>query len=236
MTLREYLRVLKDWMLPAGVLLGLLCAAVFAWSVTPTYAATTTLFVSAQGLQGDASRAYQGHLLSMAKVSTYTALIMSDRTRAVVGDRLHTQIAPGRITATAQPETVLITVTVTDTFPQRAQQIADAVGAESVELLAQLEKPADDIAAPPIVTTRVVQSPLLPVQQISPHPAWNLAVGAVAGLLLGYALALLRYVVNSSPAAVEPISAVGSTANLQLEDGTVLTTEPLRSRRRSRRT
>ncbi|MGH3774019.1 MAG: YveK family protein [Pseudonocardiaceae bacterium] len=192
MTQREYLRILKDWLLLVGLALGLLCAGLFTWLTTPKYDATTILFVSAQGLQSDVTKAYQGNLLATEKVKTYTALIMSDRVRTEVSDRLHTEIAPGQIYATAQPETVLITVTVTDAFPQRAQRIADAVSADFIALLAQLEKPLDNVGAPLTMITRVVQ-PAQPAQQVSPRLAWNLAVGAVIGLLLGYALALLRY-------------------------------------------
>lgn len=197
MTLSEYLQAIKSRLLPVGLVLGLLCAAAFTLVVTPRYAASTTLFVSAQGLQNDASRAYQGNLLSAEKVKTYTELIMSDRIRIQVGNRLHTKIEPGQIVATLRPQTVLITTTVTDASPYRAQQIANAAGVEFVGLVAQLEKPIDNLGAPPTVTAQVVQPAELPLQPISPRPAWNLAVGAALGLLLGYAIALLRQATGS---------------------------------------
>ncbi|MGH3764960.1 MAG: Wzz/FepE/Etk N-terminal domain-containing protein, partial [Pseudonocardiaceae bacterium] len=100
MTLREYIQALKSWLPPTGLVLGLLCAAAFTFVATPKYAADTTLFVSTQGLQNDASRAYQGNLLSAEKVKTYTELIMSDRIRMQASNRLGTQIEPGQIVAT----------------------------------------------------------------------------------------------------------------------------------------
>lgn len=196
MTPREYLQALRDWPVLAGLVVGLLGAALFTWVSTPKYAASTTLFVSAQGVQNDVTKAYQGNQLSTEKVKTYTALIMSDRVRAGASDRLDTTINPGQVTATAQAETVLITVTATDTFPQRAQHIADAVGTEFIAFLTQLEKPVDNVNAPPSVIVRVIQPAQLPTQPISPRPKLNLAVGALLGLLLGYSLALLRYVMN----------------------------------------
>lgn len=211
MTLSQYFQVLKSWLLPAGLVLGLLCAAAFTWLSTPMYAANTTLFISAQGLQNDASRAYQGNLLSTGKVKTYTELIMSDRIRVQVSARLRTEIAAGQITATAQPDTVLITTTVTDASPYRAQQIADAVGEEFVALVTQLEKPVDNAGAPPAVVARMLQPAQLPIQQISPRPAWNLAVGGVLGLLLGYALTSLRHVLHTPPPAEQPAQANGSS-------------------------
>ncbi len=210
MTLREYLHAIKSWLLPAGLVLGLLCAAAFTYLSTPKYAASITLFVSAQGLQNDASRAYQGNLLSAEKVKTYTELIMSDRIRLQVADQLHTEIAPGQIVATPQPQTVLITTTVTDSSPYRAQQIANAVGVDFVGLVAQLEKPVDNLAAPPTVTAQVIQPAQLPLYPVSPRPAWNLAVGAVVGLLLGYAAALLRHVLTMSLSVEELRRATGS--------------------------
>ena len=199
MTLREYLTALKSWLLLAGLVLGVIGAGTVTGLATPKYVSSTLLFVSAQGLQGDTTRAYQGSLLSTEKVKTYAVLITNDRIRTAVSDQLHTEIAPGQITAAAQPGTVLITATVTDTSPRRAQQIADAVGAEFVALLAQLEKPADDAEAPATVIARVVQPAPLPTHPISPRPTLNLAAGAGVGLLLGYTLALLRYARNTPP-------------------------------------
>ncbi|MGH3427627.1 MAG: YveK family protein [Pseudonocardiaceae bacterium] len=199
MTLREYLCAFKSWLLAAGLVLGLLCAAAFTLLTTPKYAANTTLFISAQGLQNDAGRAYQGELLAEEKTKTYAELIMSDQFRTEVGNQLHIEIAPGHIIATTQPQTVLITTTVTDASPRQAQQIADAVDTEFVALVAQLEKPSDNPTAPPTAIAQVVQSAQLPLHPISPRPAWDLAVGATLGLLLGYTISLLRHVLNTSP-------------------------------------
>ncbi|MGH3774014.1 MAG: YveK family protein [Pseudonocardiaceae bacterium] len=198
MALREYLHALKNWLLATGLVLGLLCAAAFTLLVTPKYAANTTLFISAQGLQNDISMAYQGELLAEEKTKTYTELMMNDQFRTEVGNRLHTEIAPGQITATNQPQTVLITTTVTDASPHQAQQIADAVSTELVALVARLEKPTDNPDAPPTTTAQVAQPAQLPLHPISPRPAWNLATGATLGLLLGYTVSLLRHVLNMS--------------------------------------
>lgn len=209
-TLREYLEAIKSWLLPAGLVFGLLCAAAFTYATTPQYAATTTLFVSAQGLQNDASKAYQGNQLATERVKTYTELIMSDRIRTQVSNRLHIQIAPRQIFASAQPQTVLIATTVTDTSPYRAQQIANAVGVEFEALVAQLEQPSDNVGAPPTVTAKVVQPAQLPSSPTSPRPGWNLAVGGLLGLLLGYVIAFLRHVSTMSLMVEDKQHAIGS--------------------------
>ncbi|MGH3766777.1 MAG: YveK family protein, partial [Pseudonocardiaceae bacterium] len=152
----------------------------------------------------------QGNLLSAEKVKTYTELIMSDRIRMQASNRLGTQIEPGQIVATAQPQTVLITTTVTDTSPRKAQQIANAVSVEFVALVAQLEKPIDNAGAPPTVTAQLVQPAQFPTYPVSPRPAWNLAAGALLGLLLGYAIALLRHALTMSLSVDELRDATGS--------------------------
>lgn len=210
MTLREYLQALRSWLLLAGLALGLLCAAAFTLLATPRYAANITFFVSAQGLQNDASRAYQGSLLSAEKVKTYTELIMSDRIRAQVGNRLDAEVASGQIIASPQPQTVLITATITDVSPDRARQIADAVGVEFVALVAQLEKPEDNLRGAPTVIAQVVQPAQLPAEPISPRPVWNLMVGAFVGLLLGYGIALLRHLLILSPSGAQFPHTAGS--------------------------
>jgi receptor protein-tyrosine kinase len=85
---------------------------------------------------------------------------------------------------------VLIEVTVSDASPRRAQQIADALGAEFTRLVDELETPDGGGASPVKVT--VTEPPELPDEPSSPATRRNTLFGALAGLFAGGFLAIAR--------------------------------------------
>jgi len=80
-------------------------------------------------------------------------------------------------------------VTVTDPSPQRAQAIAKAVGTEFSDFATTLETPTGGTSP---VRVSVTDQPEVPTTPSSPQPARNVALGALAGLVVGIGLALLR--------------------------------------------
>jgi capsular exopolysaccharide synthesis family protein len=111
-----------------------------------------------------------------------------------VVDRLDLDLTPaqvsGEITATALPGTVLIDVDVTDASPGRAQQIAEAIGAEFPALIQELEAPSAGGA--PLVRITVTNDPEVPVTPSSPDLVQNVALGLLVGALLGSLAAVAR--------------------------------------------
>lgn len=185
-----------------GLLLCLAVAAAATWTATPRYAAEVTLFVAARGMNGDAIEAYQGSLLSQQKVKSYTRLVTSDRIRRDV-ERRGTVIDPATVDASVQPGTVLLTITVTDSSPERARDIADAVAEAFATLVAKLETPAE--GGQPSVTATLVEPAQTPISPVSPRPVNNLLLGALAGLALGFATALARNALDTTVKSTEMI-------------------------------
>lgn len=199
MDVQDYLKILKTrWKIIAGItvvaILGALGASLLSTSI---YQASTRLFVSTS-LGGTVNEAYQGNLLSQQRVTSYTKLLtgqtLAQRTIDALGSAtvggISAKTLAGKVTATSAPDTVLIDVGVQDTSPERARDIANALSDEFVVMAKELETPEKGgVPAARVVVEQQAETPTTPV---SPKIQRNLAVGAVVGLLLGIALAVLR--------------------------------------------
>ncbi|MGY1631570.1 polysaccharide biosynthesis tyrosine autokinase [Geodermatophilus sp. SYSU D01186] len=199
MELREVLVALRSaWWLPAlGLVAGALAALLIGLTQTPSYASHARLYVSATASNSLAD-AYQGSQLSQARMMSYAQLITSHSLTSRVNESLDLSMSPdelaSKITATAVPDTVLLDVTVTDSSPRRAYDIARAVGTEFNDMVAQLESsaasPQDPTAAP--IRVSVVTAPEVPMTASSPRTERNVALGALLGLLGGIAASVVR--------------------------------------------
>src|SRR3954465_2730699 len=151
---------------------------------TPRYTSTTQLFVSTRD-SASTSDVFQGSQFSQQRVTSYAQLITGDELANRVIGRLNLNVPTSElrdeITATAVTDTVLIDVTVTDPSPQRARDIADAVGREFTSFATELET-TDPGGLSPVKVT-VTQPPQVPSVASSPNTTRNVALGALVGLL-----------------------------------------------------
>ncbi|HJQ44886.1 MAG TPA: polysaccharide biosynthesis tyrosine autokinase [Amycolatopsis sp.] len=218
MTLHDYLRVAqKRWhQVLLGLAAGIIVAGAIVWTSPPEYSAQVTIYISAQTGADGAAAAYQGSLLSEQKVKSYTRLLTSTRVAQDVVDQLRLPVpaveVARQISATAQPDTVLLTASVTDTSPQRAKDIADATGAAFINLVTQLETPAQN--QPATVTARVVEPAALPTSAVSPRPVVDFGLGAMFGLAVGYAAALLRHLLDTTVKSADELRRLAGAPNL----------------------
>ncbi len=195
MTLREVLAALRAaWWLPAaGLLVGLATALLVSLVQTPVYTSYIQFFVSTRG-GSTTSDAFQGSQFSQERVTSYAQLVAGDELADRVVERLDLDRAPsevsGGVSASAVADTVLIDVTVTDPSPEMAQRIADAIGQEFPSYVDELETPDDGSVSP--ITVTVTAQPQVPGSPTSPQTARNAVLGALVGLLVGAALAVLR--------------------------------------------
>ncbi|GAB2728029.1 polysaccharide biosynthesis tyrosine autokinase [Streptomyces bullii] len=209
MDLRDYLRVLsRRWrVIVLLALLGTAVGALTAYTATPRYRADAELFVSVR--QGsDTLQLAQGNAFTQARVQSYAEVAASPLVTRHVVETLRLDMTPAqlsrRITATAQPDTVLIRLSVTDTQPRRAARISNAVADRFAEVVRGLERP-DDVHASP-VRLSVTQPASVPSEPSSPRPAVNLAIGLMAGLLLGAGAAVARESVDRSVRSLQALT------------------------------
>jgi capsular exopolysaccharide synthesis family protein len=204
--LRSGLRLLRErWKLILVVtLLAITASGAVTWRETPQYASSVTMFVSASGDASNSADAYQGSLLSQQKVKSYAELLRGHVVLAAAIERLGLPLTPHQlsagVTSATVPDTSLLTVTVRDPSPVRAQQLARAVTAEFLALVPTLEGRA---GGEPAVRVTVVNPAERPVSPVSPQPVRNLAVAGVLGLVAGFGLALARRALDNTVKTVD---------------------------------
>ncbi|MBB1055662.1 polysaccharide biosynthesis tyrosine autokinase [Dietzia sp. B44] len=227
MDLRDLLSVLRArWIvIVAATLIGGLLALGVSLLTPPSYQAKVQFYVTVAG--GDsAAAAYQGSLGAQQRVQSYAALVESTNIAQQVVDAARADLAPsqvaGQTTATADARTVLLNVSVTDSDPQRALQLAEGFGEVLPEAINRLETP--DGGGPALAKLTVVNPPALPTSPIAPKTEQNVAIGLVLGLLAGVGIALLINAFDrrvKSPEQLESIAGkpvVGSIPFRKAED------------------
>ena len=220
----EVLRVVRErrLIIVSGLVLGMLGAVVATHLIPQMYSAQVTMFVagsppvvpapttapSAASTAGPTAPApattpqldsvYQANELAQARMSSYVQLLTSDRITAPVVQALNLAVEPsdlaGRMTVSNVPNTVVLTVAVTDQQPERAAQIANAVAEQFVGLVKQLGAQSGSNQ----ISVALLQPASVPTQAVSPRPLLNLGLGAGLGLLLGLVGAFVRDSVDTT--------------------------------------
>jgi capsular exopolysaccharide synthesis family protein len=138
--------------------------------------------------------AYSGGLFSQERVKSYASLLTGEEISRRVAQKLDPGNDPapltGTISATAEPETVVLVVSATDTSASRARQIAQATAEVFVDYVAELETPPGKSTAP--IKASIVDRATEPGSPISPQPTRNISLALILGLLVGAGLAVLR--------------------------------------------
>lgn len=195
MDLRTYLRVLrKRWrivFITIIVLVGL--SSAYTALSARTYVSGVQFFVSTSD-SSDASQLAQGSTFSQARVTSYTQLVTAPVVLQPVITKLKLPEKPSvlgtSISATVPANTVLINVSVTDTDPNQAQRIANAIGQQFPQTVEAIERVKANSASPVKVT--LTKAAVVDTTAVSPKPVRNLLLGIVLGLLLGTGLAVMR--------------------------------------------
>lgn len=195
MDLRDLLSVLRArWIvIVAATLIGGLLALGVSLLTTPTYQAKIQFYVTVAGGENAAAAAYQGSLGAQQRVQSYAALVdstdIAQDVIAVSGVDLRATEVAARTAATADAKTVLLTVAVTDSDPQRAFDVAQGFGEVLPEVINRLETPEG--GGPALAKLTVVNPPALPTSPVAPKAEQNVAIGLVLGFLAGVGIALL---------------------------------------------
>ena len=213
MELRDYLSIARRrWLLIVGavaVCLGL--AGALTAQATPQYVSSAKVFISTT--PSNSSEAYQGGLFSQQRVSSYADMATGLELAQRVVDSLNLSMSAtdlaDKISASVVPNTVLLKISVTDPSAAEAQRINTAVVEQVQSFVAELETPPG--AKAPLLKATVVDPPRLPASPSSPQPVRNLGLGFVLGLLVGFGLAVLREVMDTSVKSVEDVDELADT-------------------------
>lgn len=176
-----------------AALLGLAVGLALAASAKDSFVATSTLFVSAQNT-GATADLQQGNAFTLSRVKSYadvatTAVVLEPVIR-ILGLEMSTTELARVITASATPDTVIITIAVTNDDPRRAAGIANAVGTSLIAAAQQIESPTKGNVSPVKIT--IVNRAVVPSEPSNSGGVLKVALGILIGLALGLIVALIR--------------------------------------------
>jgi capsular exopolysaccharide synthesis family protein len=197
---RDYLRLLhRNWVIiTATMLVTLLAAAGVTLMLKPSYTAQTQLFVAIQST-GSVVELQQGNTFTQARVQSYvdtakTPVVLQPVIDSLGLDSTAAELA-GKISASADLNTVLITVSATDPSPAQAAAIAQSVAESLILAVGDLESP--DSGEPSPIKISVVTPAVAPTTPSSPNTKLNLVLGLFLGLGAGIGISLLRTVLDT---------------------------------------
>lgn len=202
MELREYWYVLrKNWVTILLItLLGVVAAGGASFLMTPKYETKTQLYVSVRSTAQSTADLAQGATFSRQIVNSYVDLINTgvvlDPVIAEQGlDETQTDLEK-TIKASSPAESALINITVTRDDPEQAAAIANSVGESFKNAVATQLEPETEAGPSPISIT-TTQNALVPENPVSPRLLLNIALGLLIGFAAGFAIALLRTILDT---------------------------------------
>lgn len=194
MQLRDNIRLIKRYwgLLVLAALMGAGAGTLLSTLQTPTYSASTRVFVSAQPGETPADLT-EGSNYTLARVASYATLVDSQRVLdgaiASLGLSENYWTVAERIRASIVPETTVIEISAESDTPQGAVALADATAASLSETVAAIES-APGAESP--VQLAIVQQARTPEKPVHPVLAVYVALGAALALVAAAAFVLIR--------------------------------------------
>ena len=172
--------------LVAFVLLGVSLGVVHATVTEPTYKSTTAVIFTLERGQSVGELA-QGTTYLEGLVESYADVATSRLVLGPVINELQLRTTPEslarRVRAEARPDTTIMDISVTDRSREGAARIASTVADELTDAVAALAPRSSGRLA--VVTVTTITPATIPTSPASPKPVRDVALGLIAGLLLG---------------------------------------------------
>lgn len=209
MELEGYLRILRAHWLAIVMLTLVGIAGASGWLLLQPkmYTAESSGYVSSRSAS-DTGLALAGDSLARAKVKSYIDIgswrSVAEHTIDELGLSTSPEALVSNVNVTNPADTVVVKVTATASTPEHARDIAEAWIRGMVVEIAALE--GGTAADPAAVTLVSGDSARLPTSPSSPNTRLALALGALVGVALGVAFAVLRFTLDRrvrSPEKVE---------------------------------
>jgi succinoglycan biosynthesis transport protein ExoP len=190
-------------------LLGCMIAAAYVLTTVPKYTAETELFVAVDGGDSTAELA-QGSNYSQQQARNYSAVVSRQVVLEPVITALGLRTTPAElakhISASVPLNTSLISISVSDTSPNRAAAIANAVATSLTNTVVKLVPARSDGTSP--IELQSIQTASVPTEPSEPNSRLSLAFGLLGGLLAGVALVVLRERVRTKVRSVDQVKTI----------------------------
>ncbi|WP_084727726.1 polysaccharide biosynthesis tyrosine autokinase [Rhodococcoides yunnanense] len=201
MEIREYGRILRAgwWIVASLTVLGIVGGFAYSLVSTDRYQACARLFVTTEG-GSSVGEAYQNNLFSQERVSSYAGLATSIQVAQRAVDQLQQPMSAedlrARITATPIEKTVLLDVCGTDSDPDVAGALTNAVAGQLTQVVQELE--TSQRGGSPAAGATIVDQADVPTGPVGTGLVTLLVLGGAAGLILGLLVALGRGLMDRS--------------------------------------
>lgn len=205
--LRAHLAALRRFWrtIVAATLVGAGLAVVLSVLTPPTYESRITFFVSTP--VSGTNTPLQADEYAQRRVNSYVGVVGSEQLADVVIADTGLPLLPAdltaMVTASVQPETVLLNVRVTDSSADRSLVVARSVAANLGPVIARLDNPGS--RSP--VNLQVLSGPTLNPDPVAPRKKLNLALGLLVGFGLGVGQAVLRQQLDRTVRGREQLAA-----------------------------
>ena len=200
MDLQQYLQTFRKYWRSILTVLSVCVGAalVFTFLQTPKYSSTSSALIAVDTAASPGELS-SGALYAERQVSSFVALADSALVLDPVIDELGLNVTPqalrSRVSVSAPAGTSIVDVTVTDTNAGRAAEIANAITASLKNVTSDVVPTGPD--GDEIVTVTVVEPASESSRPVSPRPVVNIALGLIAGVVLGLGQALVRRLLDS---------------------------------------
>lgn len=202
-TLMDLMRIIRKHLVTATIVFVMVFAGVTAYTflVPPKYTATAQAMATYNASQGDdagISQQYTGGTYIAGQITSYTTLATTETVlEPVIKDLgLDTSVKSlaEQLTVTNPTNTAFVNISAEDGDAQQASDIANAV---AVSMQNVIQNDLYSAADKSPVKISIVQRARVPESPSSPNKPLYLAVGVVAGLVLGVFAALLKDMLNT---------------------------------------
>lgn len=236
MDLRDYLLALRRHLVVIILLtlLGVAGGVGRYMTATPIYTSNLQFYVSTPLPEGGNAQA--ADQFAQNRVNSYVKLFGTEEFAERVVAASDLELTPAdissRISAAASVGTIIITVKVSDTDPERVVQIADAVA----ETFGPLVEELDNVGrTTELVQIRVVTPPSHPTGPSEPSRNKLLVLGFGIGAFLGVAYAVIRELLDGSVRSERALAEASGYPTIgripASKEGTIAHTEALRKTR-----
>lgn len=170
--------------------------------IQPKYTANSTLIIgqSSEYQTNTSTLEYNDILLSQKLVGTYGEIIKSNSIMQKVIDNLqlntHADFLRDKIRVRTVNNTEIINLSVEDTIPERAMDIANETSEIFIHEIKTIMK---------IDNVQIIDPATMPTQPTSPNLMMNLAVAAVLGFMTGTIIAIYRELSDSRIKSIDEL-------------------------------
>jgi len=197
MELIKYFRVLRRrlWMIVICPIVAALAAGIVSLALPPVYEAQVVLLVRPAQPLGSTDPTVAA--LTSAEISSTYASLMTERpllesVSADLGLKIKPVDLAKEIKVTPEPNTTILDVSVQDTNPALARDLANRLVANFIAQVKQMQQQETLVANARTGDDLVVVSPaVLPDKPVSPNKTLNVAIAFAAGLLVALGIAFL---------------------------------------------